>query len=389
MTDGQLEPEANVCRREISSKIGQAEEYMKKLEVVEEKDAHNLQIGIELASIYAHLSGLYTNLAAITPKGGDYLTDAKRYLQDASVEIGEFVDLRYYEASRNDILKMMETKIPGLANKFDTFQKLFNNARSNITSITRGNSRLEAMLAKNTTIQLNDEQAYLLAESIKKAAKIADSDGNYGGGTDKREETVMVHNLRKEEYYDLIKNEIETAEGLIEKSGENIFQKVGIKYQLEKLNGLKEWIESCPSNTFFSLPEGSGIEVKIGVGSDLDRKYWQFIYHIIADSGVKRVSPAIQRAHNEMKSYILTSSKSLCVNSEIYKTLQKEFPFLGYLDNPIMFQELLETATQSGGEKLIFQALTGKNPDAGSKISYLAQKLGGVIGLPNTEIDGR
>jgi len=389
MTKNELESMKDIHLREIKEKIANAEAYMHKLEEKDEKSI-SLDLALELASVYSSLSKLHADLALLTPEEVGDLSTAKAYIQDAEVEMQSFVNFEFYSQSKENLFERINKQIPQLKEEFEkkfiVFERIFNDAREKIISVARTNG-LEKRLIEDTTVQLNEEQAYLFAGTIKKAAKIADTDSNYGCGFDTgREEEVTVKYLRGKEYSDLIKDEITATQSLLEKADKNSLQEVTARLRLEKLEGLQKWISSCPPATLFPLPEGAEMRYTITVGADLDRKYWQFIYHIIADSGTKRVSPSIKREYEKLKSYSLFPS--LCLNSEVYEELKKEFPFIKCLDNPNVFQELLEVATKEGGHDLIYQSLTGKNPEPLAKFGYIAQKVGNFIGLPNQAIDG-
>jgi hypothetical protein len=386
----ELESMKEIYRRELEGKISQAEAYMKELEEKDEKSIP-LDVALELASVYSWLSKLYADSAVLTPKEVDDLSTAKSYLQDAEAEMEPFIKFGFYSQSKENLFEDIPSKVPqnkeAFEKKFAVFEGLFNSARENIISVARV-SGLEKRLTEETTVQLNEEQSYMFAGAIRKAARIADTDNNYGCGFEEgREEEVIVKYLRAGEYLGLINDEITATHFSLETANENSAQEITAKLRLEKLEKLQEWISSCPSTTLFTLPEGAEIKCKMTVGSDLDRKYWQFIYHVISSSDVKRVSPSIQREYDRIKSYSLAPSVAL--NSDVYQLLKKEFPFIKCLDNPKAFQELLDVATGENGHDLIYQSLTGKKPASLAKLNYFTEKAGNFLGLPNEAIEGK
>ena len=242
-------------------------------------------------------------------------------------------------------------------------------------------------------VRLNDEQAYMFAAAIASAAKTVDYDPNYGCGAEraKRTETVRVSNLRKEECLGLLQDKYN---GVLEFSKDmelTEIQRVSLEMVLKGINEQIMFIETLPDNTLIKIPEEEAINVELEVGSQLDRKYWTFVDRIIRDSRVRRVSPSIAAEYGRLRKELFVPSPTLCLNSGLYAHLKKEFSFIRMLDSPRAFQGLLDLANEEDGREGIYYFLTGRKIDHKiiKKLDYIAQRFGGVIGLPNQFIEGR
>ena len=390
MTNNGLESRKDVLRRELDERIQQAESHMKKLEELEDTDPNNLELGLALATTYADISVLYSSKSSLSDNPevvSDSITESKNYLDDSISQIGNFIDFRNYAKEKGEILEMMKEKISGLEQKFLEFESGVKVAKSVLTGVSTQKG-LEEELSRDV-VKLNDEQAYMLAAAISNSAKIAESDDNYGCGFNRnsdRKETVIVNRLRREEYIGLVKTEMENVSDFIEKANGNPVNEILARVHLEKLQQLMDYANSCPVNTLFKIK--GGIKVELEVGSDLDRKYWMFVDHIIRDGRIGRVSPSIKSEFTEMRDYLITSSPTLCLNSDIYQQIKKEFPFIGLLDDPKRFQELLDVASGKNSTDKIYALLTGKESRGTvGRLDYLMQRIGGAVGLPNQFID--
>jgi hypothetical protein len=278
-----------------------------------------------------------------------------------------------------------------IAEKFSGLESRLKSARASISYAYSLVRNLDDALGQGT-IHLNQDQAYMVAACIERAARFAANDNNYGCGVIGTgiKEKVAVNTLMRGHYIDLMRTEEKSIMDSLKEAGDNPLKKIPLMICLDRVKRRLEYAEKSPDNSFFRISEDT-VEVELEIGSELDRKYWHFTDAVVRDANLRRVSPELAREYERVRKDMITSAPSLCLNHNVYSQLKKEFPFLHALDDPRAFQALLEVVGEKGGLEKIYVLLTGNevNGKTMQRFNYAMQRVGGFLGLPNEFVDGR
>jgi len=382
---------------QLAREIADTESYMKQLETRGRNDPDNLEIALQVATVYADISSKYSSMAILesfegkmTVQSSEAIRDATTFLDDAQSEIGDKIDLRNYTVEKNEALRRM--RIPGLESKFAQLEVSFLKAKETRDMAVSSVKGLDTQL-EFETVPLTDEQAYTLTATIENAAKIAATDDNYGCGflSTGRKEVVEIRYRRKQEYIGLQKLKEERAEESLKEAIKNkdLIGEISSRIFLERIQKVIHTVEQYPDEVLIKVPEEEVERTEIEVGSDLDRQYWLFSDRLVRNSEMRRISPTLRREYDELRKQMFCSAPSLYLNHELYHKLKKEFPFLAHIDNPESFKELLNIATGKDGREKIYALLTGREVEGkiSSRCVYAAQKLEGLLGLPSRGIE--